>query len=106
MPVEYFEYYTLIEPFAEGYYKLGKKQKARQLLDKLIKKYHESLTFYNGLSVADQNDLRVDIYTAMERYRNLLWIMKDQGDLEYYNKAKPVFNGFNKRFARFEWDNE
>ncbi|HYD91289.1 MAG TPA: DUF2723 domain-containing protein, partial [Flavobacterium sp.] len=106
MPVEYFEYYTLLEPFAEGYYKLGKKQEARQLLDKLIKKYHESLTFYNGLSIADQNDLRIDIYTAIERYRSLLWIMKDQGDLEYYNKAKTVFNGFNKRFARFEWDNE
>ena len=106
MPVEYFEYYTLLEPFAEGYYKLGKKQEARQLLDKLIKKYQENLTFYNGLSIAEQNDMRVDIYTAIERYRSLLLIMKDQGDTDYYNKAKTTFNGFNKRFERFKWDNE
>ena len=54
MPVEYYEYYTLLEPFATGYYELGQKQQARQLLDKLIKKYQENLIFYRGLAIDDR----------------------------------------------------
>jgi hypothetical protein len=36
MPVEYFDYYSLV-PFAGGYYKIDE-PKAQQLLDKLIMK--------------------------------------------------------------------
>ncbi|MNK11047.1 hypothetical protein D3C87_290830 [compost metagenome] len=106
MPVKYYEYYTLLEPFATGYYELGEKQKARDLLDELSKKYQENLTYYQGLSIADRNDIHMDIITAIERYRSLLWIMKDNNDTEYYNKAKAVFNGYNKKFEKYKRDNE
>jgi hypothetical protein len=34
MPLEYFGYYSLlVEPFADGYYKIGDKVKAQQLLN-------------------------------------------------------------------------
>lgn len=106
MPVKYYEYYTLLEPFATGYYELGEKQKARDLLDELSKKYQENLTYYQGLSIADRNDTHMDIITAIERYRSLLWIMKDNNDTEYYNKAKVVFNEYNKKFEKYKRDNE
>src|SRR5574343_493744 len=38
MPVEYFEYYSMVDPFAMGYYEVGKKEKARLILSQLIKK--------------------------------------------------------------------
>ena len=38
MPVDLFEYYTLVEPFAQGYYEIGKKEKARAILKQLIVK--------------------------------------------------------------------
>jgi hypothetical protein len=44
MPLEKFNYYSVIEPFAKGYYALGQKTKARQLLEKLITKYKEKKT--------------------------------------------------------------
>jgi tetratricopeptide (TPR) repeat protein len=106
MPVEYYEYYTLLEPFASGYYQLGQKQEARQLLDKLIKKYQENLIYYRGLSIDDQNNIAVDIVTAIERYRSLLWVMKDNGDEQYYNAAKVKFNEFNEKAGRYKRDKE
>ena len=32
MPVDKFGYYTLVEPFVDGYYKVGESQKARALI--------------------------------------------------------------------------
>jgi hypothetical protein len=106
MPVEYYEYYTLLEPFASGYYQIGEKQQARQLLDKLIKKYQENLIYYRGLSIDDQNAIAVDIVTAIERYRSLLWVMKDNGDEQYYTTAKVKFNEFNQKAGRYKRDKE
>lgn len=106
MPLEYYGYYSLIDPFAGGYYEIGEKQKARQLLEKLMTKYKENLTFYRGLRESEQSNLVIDIITDIERYRGLLEVMKDRGDLEFYNKNKPVFNSYNKMFERFGRDNE
>jgi hypothetical protein len=39
--LEYFGYYSLVEPFADGYYKTGDKVKAQQLLNKLVNKYQD-----------------------------------------------------------------
>jgi len=106
MPVDYYGYYSLVDPFAGGYYEVGEKQKARELLDHLMTKYKENLTFYKGLSIGEQSTLAIDIITDIERYRGLLQVMKDRGDMEYYNKNKPVFNSYNTIFHRFGRDNE
>jgi len=106
MPVDYYGYYSLVDPFAGGYYEVGEKQKARELLDHLMTKYKENLTFYKGLSIGEQSTLAIDIITDIERYRGLLQVMKDRGDMEYYNKNKPVFNSYNTIFHRFGRDDE
>ena len=43
MPLDKFGYYSLIEPFAKGYYQTNDKAKAQDLLDKLMTKYKEKL---------------------------------------------------------------
>ena len=106
MPVQYYGYYSLIDPFAGGYYEIGEKQKARQLLEELMTKYKENLTYYKGLKASEQSDLVIDIITDIERYRGLLQVMKDRGDIEFYNKNKSIFNSYNKMFERFGRDNE
>ncbi len=106
MPVNYYSYYSLLDPFAGGYYEVGEKQKARQLLDQLMTKYKENLTFYRNLRPTEQSDIAIDIMTDIERYRSLLEVMKDRGDMEYYNKNKVVFNSYNKMFERFGRDME
>lgn len=95
MPIEKFEYYTLVEPFAQGYYELGKKDKAREILTKLTKKYQEELIFYNGMSPSDFYDYRYDIVNLIEnKYRKLLETMKDAKDVDFYNQEKVKFNNY------------
>jgi hypothetical protein len=106
MPVDYFGYYSLVDPFAGGYYAVGETAKARKLLDQLMTKYKENLSYYKGLSASEQNDIAIDIVTDIERYRALLLVMKDRGDLAYYNQNKSTFNTYNSFFKRFGRDNE
>ena len=106
MPMDYYGYYTMVEPFASGYYKLGEKAKARKLLERLMTKYKQSLTYYSNIQPSIQNGIASDIITDIERYRSLLVVMKDQKDIEFYNKNKPTFNSFVKRFTRFGRDLE
>ena len=106
MPLDYYGYYTMLEPFINGYYQINKPQKARDLINKLVKKYQESLTYYSGLKSEEQNLLYVDIITDLERYRSLLGISKLNNDGAFYQKNRTTFNSFNKMFKRFDRDNE
>ena len=106
MPFEKFNYYSVIEPFAKGYYQIGEKAKAQQLLTKLMTKYKENLNYYSSLNISDQSDIAIDIITDIERYRSLLQVMKDNNDLPFYTKNKTVFNTYIKTFEHFERDKE
>ncbi len=106
MPIEKFGYYSMVEPFAKGYYQVGEKAKAQQLLIKLIGKYQENLNYYGTLPSSDQVDLAVDIITDIERYRSLLQVMKESGDIQFYNKNRAPFNTYIKIFDRFGRDRE
>lgn len=106
MPMDYYGYYTMVEPFVSGYYKLGEKTKARELLGRLMTKYKQSLTYYSNIQPSIQNGIASDIITDIERYRSLLMVMKDHKDLDFYNKNKQVFNSFAQRFSRFGRDLE
>jgi len=106
MPMDFYGYYTMVEPFASGYYQMGKKEKARELLDRLVNKYKQNLTYYSGIQSSIQNGIASDIITDIERFRSLLYVMKDNNDLEFYNKNKAIFNSLNKRFQRFGRDME
>ncbi|WP_288980439.1 DUF2723 domain-containing protein [uncultured Flavobacterium sp.] len=101
MPVEYFEYYSMVDPFAMGYYGVGKKEKARLILSQLIKKYQENLTFYSGYTLTEQYFYASDIVTDIEQYRGILEIAKNANDSEFYNKEKVKFNNYNKMFNVF-----
>lgn len=106
MPLEYYGYYSLVEPFAGGYYKIGEKVKAQQLLAKLIGKYQENLNYYGKLKATEQSSIAIPIITDIERYRSLLQVMKENGDVDFYNKHKITFNTYIKMFERFERDKE
>ena len=106
MPIDYYGYYTMVEPFAGGYYEVGEKAKARELLERLMTKYKQNLTYYSGIQPAIQNGIASDIITDIERYRSLLKVMKDRGDIEFYSKNRAVFNSYVKRFVRFGRDLE
>jgi hypothetical protein len=106
MPVDQFEYYSLVDPFAKGYYDVGEKAKAQQLLTQLIGKYTENLNYYSHLSSSEQVDIAIEIVTDIERYRGLLEIMKESGDTSFYEKSKKTFNNYISIFERFGREKE
>jgi hypothetical protein len=106
MPIDYYGYYTAVDPFADGYYKVGESAKARELLKKLMKKYQQNLMYYKQFNAADQNFMASDIYTDVERYRNLLTIMKDNNDQSFYNENKGTFNTFVTMYEQFGLEKE
>ena len=91
----------MLDPFADGYYKVGEKEKARDLLRKLCVKYQQSLKQYHSMSIGDQNFFSYDIKVDIERYRSVLKIMKENEDMEFYNSNKNSFNTINKMLQRF-----
>jgi hypothetical protein len=106
MPVDKFDYYSLVDPFAKGYYEVGEKAKAQQLLTQLIGKYTADLNYYSQLSATEQVDIATEIITSIERYRGLLEIMKESNDIAFYNKSKKTFNTYISVFERFGREKE
>ena len=102
MPIDYFEYYTTVEPFAEGYYKIGKKDSARKILNQLIKKYQEKITFFHSQSEKQKAFYRMEIYREIEIYRSLLLLAQENGDLEFYNSQRVKFNNFNNMMGEYK----
>jgi len=100
MPVDYFGYYTLLEPYVSAYYEVGNKEKAQQLFKDVAEKYQENLTYYSGLTVANQEQLFEDIYTDIQRYKSLVDILMTY-DPEFAKTESEPFNSYLKLFKHF-----
>ncbi|WP_343487477.1 DUF2723 domain-containing protein [Allomuricauda sp. d1] len=104
IPVEHFAFYTFVEPFVDGYYKVGEKQKARELFHKLIAIYQDRLEYYAGIPYDEQYDKIEDILSDMEAYRRNLDILIENQDQELAQKETLIFNEYIDRFTQFIGD--
>ncbi len=100
MPIEYYEYYTLIEAYIAGYYQIGEKQKARDLWNKVAKKYQEQLTYFGSLELKDQFNYAEDIVTNVERYRSVVDLLLLNKDKEMIEEKADEFNRYLRLFTR------
>ena len=101
MPVKYFEYYSLLEPYVIGYYELDKTEKARKVYDEVTKMYQEHLTYYNSLKFNRQRAIASDIISDMERYRSLVQLVVVYDDETYARAEAKKFNDYLKLFRHF-----
>ncbi len=98
MPVDKFEFYSLLEPYVLGYYEVGKPEKGKEIYDQLKVIYQEKLLYFSSLKTKEQIDLRREIYTDMERYRALVNILLEKDNREMAEREANQFNGFIKLF--------
>ena len=101
MPVKYFEYYSLLEPYVIGYYELDKKEKARKVYEDVSRMYQEHLIYYNGLKFNKQRAIATDIISDMERYRSLVQLVVVYDDEAFAKEEAKKFNDYLKLFRHF-----
>ena len=100
LPIEHYEYYTLVEPFVAGYYEVGEKEKARNLWDKLANKYIEKIGYYSSLDIQRQYRSVEEIITQIERFRSVIDILKEY-DQETLSEKAAQFNSLIELFPSF-----
>ncbi|MEP0263657.1 DUF2723 domain-containing protein [Dokdonia sp.] len=106
MPVDIFEFYTLLQPYISGYYEIGETQTARDLWEKLAKKYQEQLTYYSALSENDQYEYAEQIIDNIEKYRSLVDLLIANQDEELMETKAQEFNNYLRLFSFFYDDEE
>ncbi|SFT11822.1 Protein of unknown function [Zhouia amylolytica] len=99
MPFGRFGYYVFLEPYIDGYYKVGEKEKARELFLKVANVYQEHIDYYSQLEITEQRNRINDIVTNIERYRSLTDIVIINGDEAFGMEQTQKFNEYLEKFS-------
>jgi len=105
LPVEHFEFYTFVEPFVDGYYKVGDTEKARELYYQLKGIYVDRIDYYAGIPLDEQYERAEEILSDLEAYKRLNNILIDNNDRELAEKETLIFNEQIDRIAFMNRDN-
>jgi hypothetical protein len=98
IPFEHYNYYSLLEPFLNGYYKVGEMKKARNLYQKLKNVYQERLTYSNELPLEEQYLRLEDIISNLQSYRRNIDILianeeeMTQKEIQLFEAYVDMFN--------------
>src|SRR5690606_24894385 len=98
MPVEYYDFYSLLEPFIIGYFEIGENDKAMELWEQVATKYQENLIYYSGLERDRQYSYGSEIITDIERYRSLLTILILNAEEEIAREKSEEFDKYQQLF--------
>ncbi len=100
MPVDYYGYYTLLEPYIGAYYEVDSKEKAQNLFKQVAKKYQENLVYYSGLKIENQERNFENIYLDIERYKSLIDVLSNY-DKEFALTENEIFGNYLELFRHF-----
>lgn len=100
MPVDYYGYYTLLEPYIGAYYEVDKNEKAQNLFKQVAKKYQENLVYYSGLKIENQERNFENIYLDIERYKSLIDLLSNY-DKEFAMTENEIFGNYLELFRHF-----
>ncbi len=106
MPFEKYGFYAFVEPFVDGYYKVGEKDKARALYEKLKKVYQERLEYYSEIPLDEQYEKIDDILADMQAYRRNIDILVENQDRELAESEMTIFNEYIDKFSQFVGEEE
>ncbi|MEJ6663847.1 MAG: DUF2723 domain-containing protein [Flavobacteriaceae bacterium] len=110
MPVDLFEYYSLLDPFVWNYYEIGALEKARLVFEQTAQKHREYLVYYGQMTLQDQLDNIEEIYSKMNQYEGLVLLVNTFDQASYYQMTKTRFindvSGFRNLFERVGLDLE
>lgn len=101
MPVEFYGYYTLLEPFITGYFEVNQEQKAIDLYKKVAVTYQEKIDYFATFTYALQQRNMETILLEVERYRSLVGTLVYGNDEELLKSEAETFNSYLRKFQHF-----
>ncbi len=104
IPVDYFGYYTFLEPYVDSYYQVGEMTKARDLFRKLKKVYQERLNYYASIPLDEQYHKIETIISSIEAYRRNLETLIKHDNVDFVEKEALLFNKEIVKFRYFYGD--
>lgn len=99
MPFGRFGYYVFLEPYIDGYYKVGETEKARELFLQVASVYQEHIDYYSRMDMNEQKNRISEIVTNIERYRSLTDIIVVNSDEGFGMKETQKFNEYLEKFS-------
>ena len=114
LPIEYFGYYSLSEPYINSYYKIEKIEKARDLFKVIEEKYHDQINYYSKSILYNENNFDLEsyaenIFTYNERLRGLLENQINLGEIEFVSdyllKYMETSNVFKSLYGEYDFFN-
>ena len=106
MPVDIFEFYTLVEPYITGYYEIGETQRAREIWQQVAGKYQEQLDYFNKLEPELQYKYYEEILTNIEKYRSLVDLLIINDDKELFEKEAVIYDNYMRSFPELLGDQD
>ena len=103
VPVEYYGHYVFVEPYLDGYYKIGETTKARELFYFLKSKYQDKLKYIGSLTLDRQYDNVEGLLRAIEGYKRILGIVESNQDNGILQKQVEEFNAVLSKFELLEY---
>ena len=94
MPNEAIPYSFFNLPIAEGYYKIGKTEKAREIISILIDIYFEELDYYNSLEDDVLSKMDRDYQLANQIVSNMYTITTMNNDTEFQEKIVEMYQKY------------
>jgi len=91
MPVNLFEYYSLLDPFVWNYYVIDKAEKARQVFEQTAQIHREYLEYYASLDITNQIGNLEEIYSKMNQYEGLVLFVYAYDEPAYYMETRQRF---------------
>lgn len=99
MPVKYFDFYGLNEPFIDGYFKIGNIEKGKKYYYQIRAKYLEYLDYYKQTPIEQQFDDIEDIYYNLEKYKSLIELLEINNQDKLLEDELQIFNKYAEKFA-------
>ena len=104
MPINYFGFYSLLDPYISTYYKLDKFKKGDDLFKVLAEKYKQNLNYYSKLPKSKDSKFSIYIFaeniiTDTERYRSLIESVSRSNNNDLISKAIEDYV-FNTNFVK------
>ncbi len=92
IPVEPFGFYPFLEPFLDGYFKVGKREEGLALFDKLKNIYQERIAFYQSMDKTEQEDRIEDIFSEIQNYVRIVEILTANNEVERAEQENTLLN--------------